>query len=74
MSHRLSNLNIEIDPLNSCLDDYCKFIELSPSELDSLQKGYTAELHQLQHELDLLLVELRSIAKALPKSRYLHCA
>lgn len=50
---------IEIHPSNSCLADYNKFIMLSSSELAAAQQRYYSELHQLRHELDQLLNDLR---------------
>ncbi|WP_240417496.1 hypothetical protein [Paenibacillus periandrae] len=53
---------IEIHPSNSCLADYNQFTKLSSSELAAVQGRYYRELHQLQHELDELLNDLRQIS------------
>jgi hypothetical protein len=74
MSNLLVNNEVVIDPLNSCLDDYNRFIKLSSKELDSLQKNYSSELHQLQAEFDTLLNELRAMIKPSIKTYYLNCA
>lgn len=50
---------MEIHPSNSCLADYNRFTKLSSSELAAVQGRYYRELHQLQHELDELLNDLR---------------
>lgn len=74
MSNYLLKNEVEIDPLNSCLDDYYKFITLSSKELDTLQNDYSSELHKLQTELDNLLDELRSMIQTFPPASYLNCA
>lgn len=74
MSNYVLKTEVEIDPSNSCLDDYNRFITLSSKELDTLQKDYTSELHKLQIEFDNLLDELRSMIKTYPSTNYLNCA
>jgi hypothetical protein len=74
MSNFLINDEVEIDPLNSCLNDYNRFIILPTHELDTIQKNHFTELHKLQAEMDTLLDELRTLAKIPASNTYLHCA